>query len=285
MSRVRCTASLYDLHVADNVRLLLLLHCRKSLSRSFPKLLYSPHSRSRSTLATVVATNRRLPNRESGKETTRTPKPTMSARLWPSASRFYRAVLRWVYVPEDFSVEADAQSAERTVSLSVLFKIGMILFCPYFLLLAGILCCSFFSFRCPSSRGSNTRLGRQTGYMRGPKKASHFLGVEKHTKPARPRDVLGVFALSLRRTSERSNPRKGRAVNREVLGNTTSHCITSHCCCAACSTSHAGCGVGSSWLRYAANTCSDSLDSPRTLCGTLFFFESCVSLPSRVVMD
>lgn len=41
----------------------------------------------------------------------------MSSRLWPSASRFYRAVLRWVYVPEKFSVEEDAQSAQRTVSL------------------------------------------------------------------------------------------------------------------------------------------------------------------------
>lgn len=42
-------------------------------------------------------------------------KPSLSARLWPSASRFYRAALRWVHNPKDFSIEEDAQSAQRMV--------------------------------------------------------------------------------------------------------------------------------------------------------------------------
>lgn len=43
-------------------------------------------------------------------------KATLSSRLWPSASLFYRTVLRWVYIPEASSVEEDAQFAQRTVS-------------------------------------------------------------------------------------------------------------------------------------------------------------------------
>ncbi|CAM9188007.1 unnamed protein product [Ectocarpus fasciculatus] len=44
-------------------------------------------------------------------------KPSLSARLWPSASRFYRAALRWVFCPKDFSIEEDAQSAQRMANL------------------------------------------------------------------------------------------------------------------------------------------------------------------------
>ena len=56
----------------------------------------------------------------------------MSSRLWPSASRFYRAVLRWVYVPEDFSVEEDAQSAQRTVSFCFLERRAGLFLQPLF---------------------------------------------------------------------------------------------------------------------------------------------------------
>lgn len=72
-----------------------------------------------------------VPHRE-GDERARTPKATMSSRLWPSASRFYRAVLRWVYVPEDFSVEEDAQSAQRTVSFCFLERRAGLFLQPLF---------------------------------------------------------------------------------------------------------------------------------------------------------